>query len=115
MVIAILGMFNTLTISLLERTKEFGLMISLGARARGACILRTTPKIKWDKDRGKEPQRPREDYPWFWGWDPDDPNVAVDFVGGREFDGNRWNDLHYTRAFKQAARDRHAAETGGKS
>lgn len=34
MVIAILGMFNTLTISLLERTKEFGLMISLGARAR---------------------------------------------------------------------------------
>lgn len=34
MVIAVLGMFNTLTISLLERTKEFGLMISLGARAR---------------------------------------------------------------------------------
>lgn len=34
MVIAILGMFNTLTISLLERTKEFGLMISLGARTR---------------------------------------------------------------------------------
>jgi putative ABC transport system permease protein len=34
MVIAILGMFNTLTISLLERTKEFGLMISLGARSR---------------------------------------------------------------------------------
>ncbi len=34
MVIAILGMFNTLTISLLERTKEFGLMISLGARTK---------------------------------------------------------------------------------
>lgn len=32
MVIAILGMFNTLTISLLERTKEIALMISLGAR-----------------------------------------------------------------------------------
>jgi len=31
-VIAILGMFNTLTISLLERTREIGLMISLGAR-----------------------------------------------------------------------------------
>ena len=27
-----------------------------------------------------------------------------DFVGGAEFDGNRWNDLHYTRAVKQAAR-----------
>lgn len=32
MAIAILGMFNTLTISLLERTKEVALMISLGAR-----------------------------------------------------------------------------------
>jgi ABC-type antimicrobial peptide transport system permease subunit len=32
MVVAILGMFNTLTIALLERTKEIGLMIALGAR-----------------------------------------------------------------------------------
>lgn len=32
MVVAVLGMFNTLTISLLERTKEIGLMIALGAR-----------------------------------------------------------------------------------
>ncbi len=32
MLIAVLGMFNTLTISLLERTSEIGLMISLGAR-----------------------------------------------------------------------------------
>jgi ABC-type antimicrobial peptide transport system permease subunit len=32
MVIAILGMFNTLTISLLERTSEIGLMITMGAR-----------------------------------------------------------------------------------
>jgi hypothetical protein len=79
----------------------------LGARAKGACILRTTPKIKWDKDRGKEPQRPREDFPWFWGWDPDDKDDQKDFGGrGKEADGNRWNDLHYTRAFKQAARDR---------
>jgi len=34
LIIAILGMFNTLTISLLERTKEIGLMIALGARSR---------------------------------------------------------------------------------
>lgn len=34
MLVAILGMFNTLTISLLERTKEIGLMIALGARRR---------------------------------------------------------------------------------
>lgn len=32
MIVAVLGMFNTLTISLLERTKEIGLMIALGGR-----------------------------------------------------------------------------------
>lgn len=32
MIVSILGMFNTLTISLLERTKEIGLMITLGGR-----------------------------------------------------------------------------------
>ena len=74
----------------------------LGARARNACILRSMPKIKWKKDRGKEPRRDKEDYPWFWDWD----EVSDDFTGRDKFDGNRWNDLHYTRAFKQAARDR---------
>lgn len=34
LIIATLGMFNTLTISLLERTKEIGLMVALGARKR---------------------------------------------------------------------------------
>jgi putative ABC transport system permease protein len=34
LIIAVLGMFNTLTISLLERTKEIGLMITLGARRK---------------------------------------------------------------------------------
>ncbi len=33
-VVAILGMFNTLTISLLERTKEIGLMVTLGGRRK---------------------------------------------------------------------------------
>jgi putative ABC transport system permease protein len=33
MIIAVLGMFNTMTISLLERTKEIGLMFALGARS----------------------------------------------------------------------------------
>jgi ABC-type antimicrobial peptide transport system permease subunit len=32
MIIAVIGMLNTLTISLLERTKEIGLMVALGAR-----------------------------------------------------------------------------------
>jgi hypothetical protein len=75
----------------------------LGARAKGACIFRTTPKIKWEKDRGKEPQRPREDFPWFWGWG----EKTIDFAGrGIKPDGNRWNDLHYSRSFKDAARVR---------
>jgi hypothetical protein len=74
----------------------------LEARGKNACILRVTPRIKWEKDRGKEPHRPREDYPWFWGWDQKTEN----FRGGKDFDGNRWNDLHYSRAFKQAARER---------
>lgn len=39
MVVAILGMFNTLTISLLERTREIGLMIALGARNRDMRLL----------------------------------------------------------------------------
>jgi len=75
----------------------------LSTKARNACILRATPKsIKWDKDRGKEPERTKEDYPWFWGWD----EKMQDFAGGKTFDGNRWNDLHYSNAFKQAARQR---------
>lgn len=39
MVIAVLGMFNTMTISLLERTREIGLMIALGGRNRDMSKL----------------------------------------------------------------------------
>jgi hypothetical protein len=73
----------------------------LNPRGKNACILRVAPKIKWDKDRGKEPPREKADFPWFWGWDEE----TRDFLGGREFDGNRWNDLHYSRAAKLAARE----------
>lgn len=66
------------------------------ARAKGACILRATPRIDWDKDRGKEPHRDKGDYPWFWGWDGE----SKDFAGGAMFDGARWNDLHYSLASK---------------
>ncbi len=67
----------------------------------GAGVLRYKPNIKWTKDRGKEPQRLKSEYPWFWGWD----EKTVDFLGGKEFDGNRWNDCHYTNKAKQAARE----------
>lgn len=53
------------------------------------------------------------EYPWFWSC----PGVGLlaertDFLGGPEFDGNRWNDLHYTNAVKRAARAREAVEAG---
>ncbi|HBI14531.1 MAG TPA: restriction endonuclease subunit M [Desulfobulbaceae bacterium] len=66
---------------------------------KGAGVLRVKPKIKWTKDRGKEPKRPIREYPWFWGWDGN-----VDFTGGPEFTGERFNDCHYTLDFKRRAR-----------
>ena len=71
----------------------------------GAGILRWKPNIKWTKDRGKEPERPKKDYPWFWGFDPKNTNHKTDFMGGKEFDGNRWNECHYTNKAKQATRE----------
>jgi hypothetical protein len=68
----------------------------------GAGLLRSKPKIKWEKDRGKEPERPKAEYPWFWNWD----EKTEDFIGtGKKPDGNRHNDCHYTNKAKQAARD----------
>ena len=55
-----------------------------------ADILRKKPNIKWTKDRGKEPEREKADYPWFWS--------------GGEFVGDRINDVHLANAEKQAAR-----------
>lgn len=57
-----------------------------------AGILRKNPNINWTKDRGKEPERDKDDYPWFWK--------------GKEFTGERVNDVHLTNAEKQAARSR---------
>jgi hypothetical protein len=55
-----------------------------------AGILRKNPNIKWTKDRGKEPERDKDEYPWFWD--------------GKTFVGDRVNDVHLTNAEKQAAR-----------
>jgi hypothetical protein len=85
----------------------------------GAGILRAKPgTIKWTKDRGKEPMRSKELFPWFWGWEENNPALPTDFgasipgapPAGDSFDGNRWNDLHYSRAAKEAARARHRGE-----
>ena len=60
-----------------------------------AGILRKPPNIKWTKDRGNEPQRPQEEYPWFWD--------------GDTFTGERVNDRHYPNAEKQSARKEQGA------
>jgi hypothetical protein len=65
---------------------------------RGAGILRSKPNIKWDKDRGTEPQRAKADYPWFWC----DSEPSNDPEGGKAPVGNRWNDVHLTLEFKKA-------------
>ena len=71
-----------------------------GKTAKSACILRVAPGIDWKKDRGSEPDRPKEHFPWFWTWDGE----TADFTGAKEFDGNRHNDLHYSRKVKEVAR-----------
>lgn len=70
---------------------------------KGAGILRVKPgsSLHWKKDRGKEPARSRAEFPWFWGWD----EAKQDFTGvGKEPDGNRWNNCHYSLAVKRAAK-----------
>ena len=65
---------------------------------KGAGILRSKPNIKWDKDRGKEPQRPKNEYPWFWC----DSEPSTDPVGDKSAvgAGHRWNNVHLTLAYK---------------
>ena len=85
---------------------------------KGAGILRVKPNVKWNKDRGKEPEslRPREDFPWFWSC-PGQGSEAdrTDYAAPPEaaYDGSRWNDLHHTRAVKDAARTVRNQEGGG--
>jgi hypothetical protein len=89
---------------------------------KGAGILRTMPNIKWDKDRGKEPEsiRPRAEFPWFYGcpgdskFDADRTDWTPEKATGKPFDGDRWNDLHYSIAVKKRARAG-AAERSQKS
>jgi hypothetical protein len=63
------------------------------ATKRDACILRVTPiKLPLGKDRGKEPLRSAEDFPWY------------------ATSQDRTNDLHFTLAEKQQARERRKKE-----
>ena len=81
-------------------------LLARDVKKKDTGILRWKPNVKWTKDRGSEPQRPKTDFPWFWTWD----EKTSDFKGAAKFDGNRWNDLHYTNEAKQAARTRKEQE-----
>lgn len=59
---------------------------------KGAGILRARPNIHWKKDRGREPTRDQEQFPWFWK--------------DGKFTGERVNDVHLSNAEKQKARER---------
>ena len=71
---------------------------------KDACILRVTPRVKKHAgaDRGAEPRRDREDFPWLFAEDGD--VATTDFAGGPDFKGHRYNDFHYSRDFKERAR-----------
>jgi len=77
-------------------------LATLSRGKRGAGLFRAKFNVKWEKDRGKEPMRAKEDFPWFWKWD----EQTQDFAGNGEFDGNRWNDCHYTTDIKRTAREK---------
>ena len=64
-----------------------------------ADVLRKGVKVKWDKDRGKEPLRDKAECPWFWCEDEPD----TDPKPGRAFTGSRWNNVHLSLAAKREA------------
>ena len=63
---------------------------------KGAGILRSKPNVHWRKDRGREPFREQQRFPWFWR--------------DGEFTGERVNDVHFTIRGKREARTRTKAE-----
>jgi hypothetical protein len=64
-----------------------------------ANVLRKPPNIKWTEDRGKEPERDPEQFPWFWD--------------AGAFTGNRINDVHLTNAQKRPVREKAGQGSGG--
>ena len=103
---AILGVLIWAFILALDLSAE-GKAVALAAIGTGVALLSVavlTLRLELLRfRRSQEPisLRPKSEFPWFWGWD----QQTIDFPGGDEFDGNRWNDLHYTNAAKQAARE----------
>ncbi len=66
---------------------------------KGAGLFRAAPLSLKDRDRGTEPLRATEDYPWFWC----EAEPGTDPAGGKEFVGARWNQVHLSLGAKRAA------------
>jgi hypothetical protein len=64
-----------------------------------AEALRKRPSINWSKDRGSEPIREQERYPWLWK--------------NGVFTGDRINDYHLANAQRRAARENLATTHAG--
>ena len=64
---------------------------------KGAGLLRAKPNIKWNKNKGKELDRSKSEYPWFWC----ESDPTTDPTGGKTFTGHRWNDVHLSLTFKK--------------
>ena len=67
---------------------------------KGAGIFRAMPLNLKSKDKGSDPPRSKKDYPWLWC----EEEPGTDPKGGKDFVGNRWNDVHLTLDTKQKAR-----------
>ncbi len=55
-------------------------------KRNGSAILRTKPNIRWNCDRGREPHRNHDQFPWFWE--------------AGSFTGRRVNDIHIEKHYK---------------
>jgi hypothetical protein len=77
-------------------------MMATDVGKKGAGILRCVPLSIKDKDRGKEPQRDKAEYPWFWC----EEEPGTDPVGGKNYpdNDNRWNNVHLRLQTKRDAR-----------
>ena len=64
---------------------------------KGAGIFRDKPNVHWRKDKGKEPLRNQEQFPWFWQ--------------NGEFTGERVNDVHLSIERKRTERERVEAQS----
>lgn len=81
-----------------QNIRPFLMAGDLGKKDAG--LFRAVPLKLKDIDRGNEPNRPKEEYPWFWC--EEDP--GTDPVGGKEFVGTRWNNVHLTLEKKRRSK-----------